>query len=183
MFRVRLTSQLRSCALVCVFYLFLCGVCGTTSPLSVVVSGSMEPAIYRGDIQLLYKSETEALRVGQIVAYQMPHHTVPIMHRINAVSADGECVMTRGDANGVDDRSLYGPQHPCLKRRYILGRVLLTVPYVARGPLVWLIERPRLMYSLVVGEMLLELLTGWTTLTLLWAAARAAYRGVTDRQS
>lgn len=51
------------------------------SPVVVVLSGSMEPAFYRGDL-LLLSMPSEKLKVGDIVVYNTVYGGTPIVHRI-----------------------------------------------------------------------------------------------------
>ena len=53
----------------------------TESPVVVVLSGSMEPAFYRGD--LLFLSMPDApIRVGDIPVFKVPGADIPIVHRV-----------------------------------------------------------------------------------------------------
>ena len=49
----------------------------------VVLSGSMEPGMYRGDILVLYKKQT--IEVGDVVVYKIHTDPIPIVHRITTV--------------------------------------------------------------------------------------------------
>lgn len=51
------------------------------SPVVVVLSGSMEPAMYRGDL-LFLSMPTGPLNVGDIVVYNTVNGGTPIVHRI-----------------------------------------------------------------------------------------------------
>lgn len=53
----------------------------TESPVVVVLSGSMEPAFYRGDLLFLSMPATQ-LRVGDITVYKVPGAEIPIVHRV-----------------------------------------------------------------------------------------------------
>ena len=64
---------------------------------SVVLSGSMEPALLVNDFVIV--EEEENYDVGDVVVYQNGKDL--IIHRI--VKKDGEEFVTRGDANNVDD--------------------------------------------------------------------------------
>ena len=55
----------------------------TASPVVVVLSGSMEPAMYRGDILILHKNTDIA--IGDITVYELEHEAIPIVHRITSV--------------------------------------------------------------------------------------------------
>lgn len=55
----------------------------TESPVVVVLSGSMEPSMYRGDILFLHKQTPIAN--GDIVVYSVEGQGIPIVHRITSV--------------------------------------------------------------------------------------------------
>lgn len=55
--------------------------CDTESPVVVVLSGSMEPAFYRGDL-LMLSMPSGPLAVGDITVYKVPGAEIPIVHRI-----------------------------------------------------------------------------------------------------
>ena len=50
------------------------------SPIVVVLSGSMEPAYYRGDLLLLTHYDTP-IKVGDVVVYELKDQAIPIVHR------------------------------------------------------------------------------------------------------
>ena len=58
-------------------------VCGNESPMVVVLSGSMEPSMYRGDILVLVKRPE--IGVGDTVVYQIENEKIPIVHRITSI--------------------------------------------------------------------------------------------------
>lgn len=64
---------------------------------AVVLSGSMEPALHVDD--LLIVRQTRDIAAGDIVVFQ--EGTALVVHRV--VLADGSTVVTRGDANNVND--------------------------------------------------------------------------------
>lgn len=51
------------------------------SPVVVVLSGSMEPAYYRGDI-LFLTFWTKPIEVGDVVVYKIKDQDIPIVHRV-----------------------------------------------------------------------------------------------------
>ena len=106
--------------------------------LSVVLSGSMEPALSVGDLLTVAKSDTYA--VGDIVVYQDGRSAV--VHRI--VSIDGDLVTARGDANNAADE-------PFTIDR-IKGKVVLAIPVL--GYLVSIIQTP-------IGTVLILALAVW----------------------
>ena len=59
-------------------------VTNTASPIVVVLSGSMEPAFYRGDLLFLWNPTGEEAKyaTGDIVVYNVPGADIPIVHRV-----------------------------------------------------------------------------------------------------
>ncbi len=55
-------------------------VTNTESPIVVVLTGSMEPAFYRGDL-LLVTHFKEDLIMGDIIVFKVPNQEIPIVHR------------------------------------------------------------------------------------------------------
>ena len=93
---------------------------------SVVLSGSMEPALSVGD--LLVFCEHKHYEEGDVVVYQSGR--TPVVHRI--VELDGETVITRGDANNAPDEP-FGTA-------MIKGKVIASIPVV--GYLIWALKTP-----------------------------------------
>ena len=67
---------------------------GSESPIVVVLSGSMEPAFFRGDI-LFLNMGTAPLRTGEVVVYNLDNKDIPIVHRVIEVHE-------RRDSGAVD---------------------------------------------------------------------------------
>lgn len=93
---------------------------------SVVLSGSMEPALSVGDL-LILKEET-SYRVDDIVVYQSGK--MAVVHRI--VAMDEEAVVTQGDANNTPDEAF--------PVSAIKGKVIRAIPMA--GNLVWALKSP-----------------------------------------
>lgn len=53
----------------------------SSSPIVVVLSGSMEPAFQRGDLLFLWNRGAET-QVGEIVVYNVEGKDIPIVHRV-----------------------------------------------------------------------------------------------------
>lgn len=101
------------------------------SPVVVVLSGSMEPGMYRGDILLLAKRET--YDVGDIVVYKIPERDIPIVHRVLAIherrdEPNDPYILTKGDNNYVDDRGLYNPGTKWLRKSDVMGTAFGFLP-------------------------------------------------------
>jgi signal peptidase I, archaeal type len=85
--------------------------------LNVVVSGSMEPVFYRGDVVVIEKTNflgiqeinPSDLKVGDIIIYQATWFPEPVIHRIINIQtgSDGQMYyVTKGDNNPKPDPSL-----------------------------------------------------------------------------
>lgn len=53
----------------------------SASPIVVVLSESMEPAFWRGDLLLLWNRGRET-QVGEVVVYNVKGKDIPIVHRV-----------------------------------------------------------------------------------------------------
>lgn len=109
---------------------------------SVVLSGSMEPALSVGDLLIL--QEADAYFEGDMVVYQSGQ--MAVVHRV--VSINEETAVTRGDANNSNDTPI-----PVTA---IKGRVIASVPNVGR--VVWAIKSPTgLIVTIALAVLLVEL--------------------------
>lgn len=87
--------------------------------LNVVVSGSMEPVFYRGDVVVIQKANflglselnTTNLNVGDIVIYDATWYPEPVIHRIIAKNTtNGQVYYTiKGDNNPTADPVVVSP--------------------------------------------------------------------------
>lgn len=99
---------------------------GTTTPVVVVTSQSMEPTIYKGDLLIVQKRAQEDIHLSEIVVYQDTsyHPEGPIVHRIVKIEEiDGVTYYTtKGDNNSGEDPG---------ERTYeeIVGVVVVTIPW------------------------------------------------------
>ncbi len=97
-------------------------IAGNTVPMpfgvgsAVVLSGSMEPEISAGDLVVVIESYD--YKVGDVVVYQ--DGRMAVTHRIVSISEDE--VITRGDANNVEDDPISVEQ--------IKGKVAVAIPLV-----------------------------------------------------
>ncbi len=100
---------------------------GTTSPLVVVTSESMEPNLYRGDLLILQAKAPEDIHLADIVVYQDTtwHTDGPIVHRVVEIQeVDGVYYYyTKGDNNAMRDPG---------ERTYdeIVGVVVGRIPWI-----------------------------------------------------
>jgi signal peptidase I len=86
--------------------------------LSVVLSGSMEPFLYIDDLVII--EETKEVEVGDVVVYEKDDDL--IIHRV--VEADGDMLVTQGDANDVADDPI--------SLSDVRGKMVSFVPAVGR---------------------------------------------------
>lgn len=96
----------------------------TESPVVVVLSGSMEPSMQRGDVLLLAKNTP--IKNGDMIVYELEGENIPIVHRVMTTQIDenGELnILTKGDNNPVNDRGLYRQKMLYLKDRMVVGKV------------------------------------------------------------
>ncbi|CBY24535.1 unnamed protein product [Oikopleura dioica] len=107
---------------------------GTESPIVVVLSGSMEPAFYRGDLLFLYHDRKEPIDAGEIVVFKIEGRDIPIVHRVlkrHENTETGEVkILTKGDNNQVDDRALYNRGQMWIRPKDVVGRAKAMAPYV-----------------------------------------------------
>lgn len=108
------------------------------SPVVVVLTGSMEPGILRGDILFLDNTYEEPIRVGEVVVFKIDEREIPIVHRVLEVHVDKsghQMMLTKGDNNNIDDRrgGIYARGQHWLHRDSIMGRARVFVPKVGMG--------------------------------------------------
>ncbi|KAK9862134.1 hypothetical protein WJX84_007540 [Apatococcus fuscideae] len=132
---------------------------GSESPVVVVLSGSMEPGFFRGDILFLYQSNAP-VRTGEIVVFKLDHRKrepghddIPIVHRAVTVherEPGGMInILTKGDANREND--LVGGIYDgiqWLNKQHVMGRVVGYLPYVGQVTLI-MNDYPKVKYALI----------------------------------
>ncbi|KAI0795478.1 hypothetical protein C8Q75DRAFT_453013 [Abortiporus biennis] len=143
----------------------------TESPIVVVLSGSMEPAFYRGDLLFLTNPANEKYKTGDITVYKVPGADIPIVHRVlethdifkkkkGAVATtplgQDQLLLTKGDNNYIDDIELYQGLD-WLERKHIVGKVRGFLPYIGYVTIA-MNDFPQLKYALLGGLGLLALI-------------------------
>lgn len=110
------------------------------APIVVVLSGSMEPAFQRGDILFLSYDRSSPIEPGEIVVFNIQERAIPIVHRVLWLHQDATTnatrILTKGDNNRVDDRSLYAPGQLWLSPTDIVGRAKIIVPYLGMATII-----------------------------------------------
>ena len=107
--------------------------------MNVVVSGSMEPEFYRGDIVVVEKANFLGLQefdpsntqIGDIVVYDAAWFNEPVIHRvINISEIDGQRYYTiQGDNNAQPDPYLVEEER-ILKKVVTIGGQPLIIPKI-----------------------------------------------------
>ena len=107
--------------------------------LNVVVSGSMEPAFYRGDIVLVEKANffgidefnPEEVQVGDVVVYDAAWYDQPVIHRvINITDINGTTMyVIKGDNNDRAD-PYYVKASQIQEKVVTLGDNLVVIPKI-----------------------------------------------------
>jgi len=111
----------------------------------VVVSGSMLPTIRPGDVALVGAATPgpQTLPPGRIVLVRDPSRgTGYYLHRVRRYDPAGK-VVTRGDANDVDD-------YPAVDPAQVAGQLRLVVPLVGL-PMLWWQEQAWLRLAVLAG--------------------------------
>ena len=128
-------------------------VTGSESPVVVVLSGSMEPGFYRGDILFLHQPKGP-IETGDIIVFNTDGREIPIVHRVIKVHQHSKTnisdvqLLTKGDNNYGDDRGLYPPGMEWLNRSHVMGKVVGYLSHVGRVTIL-LNDYPYLKYALI----------------------------------
>ncbi len=110
-------------------WISLCLYCGTSTPLLVVVSRSMEPTLHVGDLIIVKWKDPALIQVGDIIVFHCPlDYNKLIVHRVIEVeNRSGKYYfITKGDNNPVSDYGLWGE----IPEDLVVGVVIGKVPYV-----------------------------------------------------
>jgi len=100
---------------------------GTSRPLWVVESASMEPTLYRGDLVIVRAVDPTTLEVGDIIIFNVSSVDVPVVHRIIKIEQVGGILQftTKGDNNPAADA-----WDPPITASIIIAKVIGTVRYL-----------------------------------------------------
>ena len=101
----------------------------TEKPIMAVVSNSMVPVFYKGDLIVIKGIDCQAIEVGDIIVYHSPYKGIPIVHRVVEVVIDPDGLrhfITKGDNNDHTDQATgIAPPVAC---EWVKGDVKLIVP-------------------------------------------------------
>ncbi|MDF9409010.1 signal peptidase I [Pelotomaculum isophthalicicum JI] len=109
----------------CVVSVLLVWFCVGIFPVfpSVVLSGSMMPVMYKGDIALVKKISGDEVRLGDVIDFR--RDKMLITHRVIEIKENhgARVFRTKGDNNSGPDPDLVGPQQ-------VRGKVVCTIPKI-----------------------------------------------------
>ena len=107
--------------------------------LNVVVSGSMEPVFYRGDIVIVEKAnilglqefDPTTVQVGDIVVYDATWYNSPVIHRVINITDINNTTyyVIKGDNNPVPDK-YYVEASQINERVITIGDQPLIIPKI-----------------------------------------------------
>ncbi|XP_068640772.1 uncharacterized protein [Aristolochia californica] len=134
---------------------------GIQSPVTVVISGSMEPGFRRGDILLLHMNDAP-IRAGEIVLFNLEGRDIPIIHRVIKVHEHADTgeikILTKGDNNREDDTyGIYADGHVWLQRNDIIGRAAGYLPYLGWATII--LKEYRIIKILLSGAFIWQAIT------------------------
>lgn len=109
---------------------------------TVVASGSMEPALRRGDTVIYVERTIDEVAIGEIVIFD-GGHDVATIHRIVGIDEAG-LLTTRGDANPSNDSAPVTADQ-------LRGSGRIVVPWVGLLRLWWMDGRHALVIGIVVA--------------------------------
>ncbi len=116
-------------------------------PVIIIGGRSMAPSIALGSVVLEERAAPGTLAPGDVASFRLASGAI-LTHRVTRVVQlpDGTWYETRGDANPSPDPTL-------MPSRSLLGRVLLSVPYL--GYLIWLLHLPSGILAVVTAALAL----------------------------
>lgn len=87
-----------------------------------VLSGSMEPKIPVGSIVFVDEVEPATLQTGDVITYNLSGSTM-VTHRVVDVDVENQSIITKGDANEVEDGAP-------VSFSQVVGKMKMHVPYL-----------------------------------------------------
>ena len=120
---------------IAVYIVLIIAVLIVAQHLNVVVSGSMEPVMYRGDIVVLeqanilgfHEFSPDDIQVGDIVVYNAAWHEGPVIHRVIDI----------GKINGTTVFKIKGDNNDAVDPYYVTkGQIKSRVVTINDNPLI-----------------------------------------------
>lgn len=136
---------------------------------SAIESGSMEPAIERGDVVVFQPAQTSPLAAESVIRFRLSDSEGTVVHRIVDHDVASDTYTTQGDANPSVDSDLVSFEQ-------IEGVGALLVPLVGY-PLLWIQEGKYLFLVLTVLGSVLVLVSSQTAPSSIAADTSAQLQG------
>lgn len=136
---------------------------------SAIESGSMEPAIERGDVVVFQPAQSSPLASESVIRFRLSDSEGTVVHRIVDHDAASDVYTTQGDANPTVDSDL-------VPFEQIEGVGALLVPLIGY-PLLWVQERQYLFLVLTALGSALVLVSSQTAPTNIAADSSAQLHG------
>lgn len=102
----------------------------TTMPVLDVMSCSMVPAFYKGDLAVIRGVQPQDINIGDVIVFSVQNRPVPIIHRVvgKRLTESGYVFTTKGDNRCTNPVSL--PEETEITPQQIRGKMLFTMPYL-----------------------------------------------------
>lgn len=97
---------------------------GTQYPMAAITSGSMWPALKKGDLVFIQGVDAKAIKVGDIVVYTNQKDGTFTIHRV--VELRDKMLLTKGDANNITDEPI--GYEAVIGRLYKIGNWNARIP-------------------------------------------------------
>ncbi len=114
-----------------------------------VISNSMTPTLYKGDVIIIYKPKQNEFKVGDILTFTSG--STNVTHRIIEITEEGYFV-TQGDANDSPDGNEV-TYNKTTSKPYVVGKTY----YMFRGALSWFTYVPNLLALLAAVVLLSQI--------------------------
>ncbi len=104
---------------------------GTEKPVMAVVSGSMEPTFYKGDLIVSRGVPPESLEVGDVIVYENRFRGIDVVHRIVDIEDKGTRLdfYTKGDNKKTNPKTdQESGLAPPVMDEWVRGKVVLVIP-------------------------------------------------------
>ncbi len=114
-----------------------------------VISGSMEPTYYAGDLIYVKKVAAEEVKVGEPITFILNEDLVIATHRVTKIDLKNQRFYTKGDNNQIED---INPVH----FKNLVGKPVFRIPYLGYVS-TWVQSPPGLYIAIAGGIALLGL--------------------------
>lgn len=135
--------------LIVLFALFLMGARVIGLEVYTIVSGSMEPTYYAGDLIYVRKAAAEEISVNDPITFVLNEDLVVATHRVVRIDEEHQCFYTKGDNNQIAD---INP----VNFKNLIGKPAFRIPYLGYLSK-WVQSPPGIYIAIAIGIFLLGL--------------------------